>query len=72
MHAGVAPTRSAQLHAKVQQLNAELEEWTDEVEPFLDDPAGEARTLREFIEDVRLGIRDLSEYEDICGRRLSH
>jgi hypothetical protein len=28
----------------------------------------EAKTLREFIQDVRLGIRDLSELEDICGR----
>lgn len=25
-------------------------------------------TLREFIADVRLGIRDLSEYEEVCRR----
>jgi hypothetical protein len=28
----------------------------------------EIATLREFIEDVRLGIRDLDEYEAICGQ----
>jgi hypothetical protein len=28
----------------------------------------EIKTLRDFIADVRLGLRDLSEYEDICGR----
>jgi hypothetical protein len=65
-------TRSARLHAKIRQLNAELEGWTDEVGPFVDDPTGEACTLREFIDDVRRGIRDLSEYEDICGRGLAH
>ena len=65
-------TRSARLHAKVRQLQREFEQWTDAVGPLLDDPADDARTLREFIEDVRLGIRDLSEYEDICRRGFSH
>lgn len=27
----------------------------------------EVKLLREFIADVRLGIRDLDEYEAICG-----
>jgi hypothetical protein len=61
-------TRSARLHAKVRQLQRESAECTEAIERLFDDPADDARTLREFIEDVRLGIRDLSEYEDICGR----
>jgi hypothetical protein len=61
-------TRSARLQAKVRQLEAKLDDGAYEIAGLLDDPAvGEARTLREFIEDLRLGIRDLSEYEDICG-----
>lgn len=29
--------------------------------------ADEIKLLRDFIADVRLGIRDLSEFEDVCG-----
>jgi hypothetical protein len=28
----------------------------------------EIRLLRAFVRDVQLGVRDLGEYEDVCGR----
>jgi hypothetical protein len=56
-------TRSARLLAKVRQL----EECRYEPGELID-PMGEARILRAFIEDMRLGIRDLSEYKEFCAR----
>lgn len=38
-----------------------------DLEVDLDWLRAEIRTLREFIADVRLGIRDLDEYEAICN-----
>jgi hypothetical protein len=60
-------TRSARLLAKVRQLEAQLEECPNEPGELVD-PVGEALTLRAFIEDMRLGIRDLSEYKEFCAR----
>lgn len=59
--------RIAALEAEVAELTEEIAEW--EATSLMSDPdePDEATVLRDFIVDVRLGIRDLSEYEDVCG-----
>jgi hypothetical protein len=56
----------AKLKTKLAQARAEADAVYDGLayDGYLE---SEIRTLREFIDDVRLGIRDLSEYRDICG-----
>jgi hypothetical protein len=52
----------------------ELAEHVDKLEDafqrggWRDDESREVALLREFIADVRLGIRDLDEYEEVCVR----
>jgi predicted RNase H-like nuclease (RuvC/YqgF family) len=61
------------LEAENEALTAELEETRGTLEHYeraIQDDAAlefEIRGLREFIEDVRLGIRDLDEYERVCS-----
>lgn len=57
---------------KLEQRIDDLERECDEMRQQLmwyeyDTDVDEARRLRDFIADVRLGIRDLDEYEAVCG-----
>jgi hypothetical protein len=62
------------LRAKIRGLEADLQSSERELEAYQvalgddEDLRDEIKGLRGFIADVRLGIRDLSEYEDVCGR----
>lgn len=64
----------AALEAEHEELKRELAETRDELEGYQmalgDDEylKTEIATFRGFIADVRHGIRDLSEYEEVCHR----
>lgn len=70
----------ARLTARVQELEAELKEADEDATRWENDAltlaaeleeakwqAGRSRTMAEFIEDVRRGIRDLTEFEAVCA-----
>lgn len=65
--------RIRELEDEVREVRADLLESEREAEMFMlacqgDERAeGELRGIREFFADVRRGIRDLSEYDDVCG-----
>lgn len=67
--------RIAKLEAENVDLRRQRDEAERSAETYLmatqDDEQlqREITTLRDFINDVRLGIRDLSEYEAICDAR---
>lgn len=61
-----ADAEIADLKHQITTLDEELGAWEQAgVEDVA--VADEIKTLREFIADVQRGIRDLSEYEDVCG-----
>lgn len=56
---------------EVRTLRGELEELDSQGMSFAFESRGrdrEVEALHDFIRDVRLGIRDLDEYEAICDR----
>lgn len=56
--------------AKLRQMLREAREFEDVDDHFPwdePDPASEARSLRECIDDVRLGIRGMDELYDLAG-----
>lgn len=58
------------LRGKVRTLRGELEELDSQGMGFAFESRGrdrEVEALHDFIRDVRLGIRDLDEYEAVCG-----
>lgn len=70
----------AGLEREVEELGRELAEARADASEALDALEGyqiagleddalndEVKGLREFFEDVQRGIRDLSEYDDVCG-----
>lgn len=65
--------RVQELEADLQQANADAEMWERECLTVCADLeearwfAKHGQAVGEFIEDVRRGIRDLSEYEAFCA-----
>lgn len=66
--------RVAEFDKKICELKGELTSTQEELEAYqmaiADDEwhRREIATLHEFVADVRLGIRDLDEYEEVCRR----
>ena len=73
-------SRSARLHERIKALKDELDATQGEADLAFNEAqtferlaheaswdADQLRAHREFIADVQRGIRDLSEYEDVCG-----
>lgn len=61
-----AEAEIADLRHQIATLDEELADWE---EAGVEDVsvADEIKTLRDFIADVRRGIRELAEYENVCG-----
>jgi hypothetical protein len=67
----VITTRSAKLRHQRDEARRQCEQTEQAWENYLltarhDGLTDEIETLREFIEDLRLGIRSLDEYETVC------
>lgn len=69
----LTPADAAKLKQALADASADLEAAYMQIDTYEqaigDDEAyiAEIKQLREFIGDLRLGIRSLDEYEDVCG-----